>query len=80
MALMVGGLLLALVAAAKPAKAAFPKTNGLIAFSTDRTTTANPDGDEENFTMRPDSAKITCVRFNLSSGMDVYTMKAHGTN
>jgi hypothetical protein len=30
--------------------------------------------------MRPDGAKITFVRFNLSRVTDVYTMKAHGTN
>lgn len=80
MALMVGGLIVALVAAAKPAKAASPGTIGLIAFSSDRTTTANPDSEVEIFTMRPDGAKITFVRFNLSSGTDVYTMKTHGTN
>jgi Tol biopolymer transport system component len=87
MALMVGGLIVALVAAAKPAKAASLGTIGLIAFSSDRTTTANPDGDEEISTVKPDGTNVTQLTDN-TGGEDVFdfapsdfdpAFSAHGT-
>jgi hypothetical protein len=48
-ALAAGVLVLAVVVAVKPARAAFPGANGKIAFTSDRVTPANPTGDREIF-------------------------------
>jgi Tol biopolymer transport system component len=70
-AALAAGPLLAVLAAVKPAEAAFPGTNGLIVFSSDRTTTANPDGDEEIFTMKPDGTSVTQLTDN-TGGENVF--------
>jgi Tol biopolymer transport system component len=57
-----GALLLALVVgwglsvSAKPAEAAFPGSNGKVAFHSNRVTFINPQGDFEVFTMNADGA------------------------
>jgi hypothetical protein len=60
-----GALLLALVVgwglsvSAKPAEAAFPGSNGKVAFHSNRVTFINPQGDFEVFTMNPDGSNQT---------------------
>ena len=70
-AIMASGLL-ALVGT-KPAEAAFPGTNGKIAFASARTTGAgvdNPKGDSEIFTMNPDGTGIEQLTDNTVSDVD----------
>ncbi len=43
------------LAGARPAEAAFPGKN---VFTSDRTTTGNPEGDDEIFTMNPDGSSL----------------------
>ncbi len=50
----------------KPADAAFPGTNGKIAFASDRVTTGNPTGDYEIFAMNPDGTGIEQLTFNAA--------------
>ena len=66
--------LLALVGTIKPAKAAFPGSNGKIAFASSRTTGAgvdNPEGDSEIFTMNPDRTGIEQLTFNDTNDFDL---------
>ncbi len=51
----------------KPAEAAFPGTNGKIAFSSDRVTATNPEGDTEIFTMEPDGTNVQQLTDNTES-------------
>ncbi len=54
---------------ARPAEAAFPGTNGKIAFASARTTGTgvdNPEGDWEIFTMNPDGTGLSQLTFNTS--------------
>lgn len=62
--------MLAPVAVAKPSKAAFPVATGLIVFTGDRTTTANPDGDGEIMTMKPDGTSVTQLTDNTAGDFD----------
>jgi TolB protein len=76
-------LVLALVMAvgAKLAKAAFPGSNGKIAFVSDRTTGTgvnNPTGDFEIFTMNPDGTGLTQLTNNTAGDLDP-TWSADGT-
>ncbi len=63
-------LLLALVVgwglsvSAKPAEAAFPGSNGKVAFHSNRVTFFNPQGDYEVFTMNPDGTEVSQLTFN----------------
>jgi Tol biopolymer transport system component len=65
--------ILALITLVKPAEAAFPGTNGRIAFVSNRLTATNPvppgqsSPDYEIFTMRPDGTRIEQITFNDSS-------------
>src|ERR671932_788377 len=66
--------LLALVGTIKPAKAAFPGSNGKIAFASSRTTGAgvdNPEGDSEIFTMNPDRTGIEQLTKNGGNDYDL---------
>jgi TolB protein len=47
-----------------PAIAAFPGKNGLIAFVSNRVTTANPEGDAEIFTMNADGTRVKQLTTN----------------
>jgi Tol biopolymer transport system component len=58
--------LLVLVAADKPAKAAFPGENGLIAFMSDRDSTIDADGNvlqlnDDIYVMNPNGSQPTCL-------------------
>ena len=69
MAAVLAASLLALAVATKPAEAAFPGSNGKIAFYSDRTTGAgvdNPTGDNEIFTRNPDGTGLTQLTFNTA--------------
>ena len=50
----------------KPAEAAFPGTNGLIAFDSSRVTVTNPTGDREIYTMDPDGNGVTQLTNNTA--------------
>jgi hypothetical protein len=68
-ALMAAGFLVALVAATRPAEAAFPGTNGLIVFASNMTTGTgvnNPTGDYEIFTMDADGSDQTQLTTNTA--------------
>jgi len=65
-ALVCAGLLVALVVATKPAEAAFPGTNGLIAFDSNRTTLTNTTGDREIYTMDSDGNGVTQLTDNTA--------------
>ena len=74
-AMLSGGLLVALAAVplAKPAEAAFPGENGLIAFASNRATgegVDNPEGDFEIFTMNPDGTDLTQLTHNAAFDFD----------
>lgn len=72
MAAAVAAGVLALVGT-KPAEAAFPGTNGKIAFSSDRTTGTgvnNPTGDKEIFAMNPDRTGLEQLTDNTANEFD----------
>jgi Tol biopolymer transport system component len=83
LAVVMAVLLLTLVAAEKPAEAAFPGKNGKIAFVRDGGIwTVNPDGSDQTFlsaggapAWSPDGSKIVFERSE-----DVWTMNADGSN
>ncbi len=50
-----------------PTAAAFPGRNGRIAFASDRVTPANPTGDSEIFTMKPDGTGVTQLTDNTAT-------------
>ena len=56
----------------KPAEAAFPGTNGLIVFTSNRITTANPTGDAEIYTIDPTnpSSSLTQLTDNTAADFD----------
>jgi Tol biopolymer transport system component len=68
--LIAAGLLVALVAATRPAEAAFPGTNGPIVFASDRVTATNPTGDFEIFTMTPEGTDVTQLTNNTALDYD----------
>jgi Tol biopolymer transport system component len=70
-ALVAVGLLMVVVAA-KPASAAFPGVNSLIAFTSDRVTTANPTGDTEIYTMDPTNPSNTLTQLTDNQTADEF--------
>jgi Tol biopolymer transport system component len=54
----------------RPAEAAFPGSNGKIAFSSNRVTTNNPTGDFEIFIMNPDGTGIEQLTSNTAADYD----------
>ncbi len=50
----------------REAEAAFPGANGKIVFESDRSTTTNPEGDAEIFTMNPDGTGLTQLTRNAA--------------
>jgi Tol biopolymer transport system component len=70
-ALVAAGLLM-LVVAAKPVRAAFPGVNGLIAFTSNRITTANPTGDFEIYTMDPSNPSGTVTQLTDNTAEDSF--------
>jgi TolB protein len=67
LALATAAALVALAAiGVAPAEAAFPGENGKIAFSSDRVTSDNPEGDDEIFVMNPDGTGVEQLTFNTT--------------
>ena len=50
-----------------PGAAAFPGTNGKIAFASNRTTVENPTGDDEIYAMDPDGRRLAQLTRNTAS-------------
>jgi Tol biopolymer transport system component len=69
-ALMAAGLLM--LGKTKPAEAAFPGVNGLIAFTSNRITTANPTGDFEIYTMDPSNPSGTLTQLTDNTADDAF--------
>jgi Tol biopolymer transport system component len=63
-AAVIAASLMVLVAATRPAEAAFPGNNGVIAFSSSRITPENPEGDLEIFLYVPGSGTLSQLTSN----------------